>query len=58
MAFSCKKAKLSWVDVVQPHGNGKEDVALASWWPKVKPLKVGLCLEGAKFDLAKGEFFE
>jgi len=58
MAFSSKKAKLCWVDVRQPHGKGKEEIDLASWWPKVTPFKVGLFLESAKFDLATGEFFE
>lgn len=58
MAFSCKNAKLCSTDVVQPLGEGEEDIALASWWPKVKPLKIGLCLEGASFGLATGEFFE
>jgi hypothetical protein len=55
MAFGCANANLAWVDVMQP---GQENPDLASWWPTVKPFKVGLFLENAQFDLAASEFFE
>jgi hypothetical protein len=57
MSFACKKAKLCRVAVEQPRREG-DGAELATWWPEVKPWKVGLCLENASFDLGAGEFFE
>jgi len=54
----CKRTQLAWVEVEQPEGEGEEERAAASWWPKIKPWKVGMCLENASLGFPVPEVFE
>lgn len=42
----CKRTRACWVNVEQP-GDGGDDDRVVGWWPKVKPMKVGLWMENA-----------
>lgn len=54
----CKQTRMAWVEVEQPEGEGEEEVAVAGWWPKIKPWKVGMCLENAMLEFSVPEVFE
>ena len=55
--IECKSARLTWVDVEQPDGESEEEVSVAKWCPKIKPMKVGLSMEGASLDFPVAEWF-
>jgi len=55
--LECKRAQLAWVETEQPDGEGDEEVAAASCWPKIKPWKVGMCLEDSDFVCPAPDLF-
>jgi hypothetical protein len=56
--LECKQSQLAWVEVEQPEGTGEGEEAVASWWPKIKPWMVGMCLENANMEFPVPEVFE
>lgn len=53
----CKQAQLAWVEVEQPEDT-EEEMSVASWWPKIKPWKVGMSLENSTMHFPVSQFFE
>jgi hypothetical protein len=54
----CKNARWAWVEAEQPEGGGEEEIEVASWWPKIKPWKVAMCLENSKLEFPVPDVWE
>jgi hypothetical protein len=49
---TCKNTKGCWVNVEQSN-EGQHDVD--GWWPKVRPMKIGMWMEGTDFAISEPE---
>jgi hypothetical protein len=49
--MTCKRAQACWVDVQRQ----SDDEHVVGWWPKVKPLKIGLWMENSILKIGVSE---